>query len=171
MLKLKSKMWYFLVGLIFGCLGGLIWQELLAPLTLNPHVHTTQQIKMLQNEYDERLLEYIEGKWQSSIGDLFIEVKNSEVNGNFLVMENLAIKPRRQETFKIVSVDKLDGLFGIVALTLCSTDSKCFEKDLIPVQINKVFGISKTITMSYDTRFSYCILIDNKCTRSFKEID
>jgi hypothetical protein len=170
-LSLRQKLKTFSLGIILGCVGGLIWQELLSPIEIFPHnMNRNEELSILQAETNEKLLKYIEGRWTSSIGDLIVNINDSDIDGSFLVIENTVVNPKKQETFKVLSIDKVDGLFGIVKLTLCSINSSCTIDSQIPIQINKVFGLSKTLTMSYDTRFSYCIdrLV---CTRAFRELD
>lgn len=168
---LRQRLKIFIFGLVVGCIGGLIWQELLSPIEIFPHnMHRNEELDILQSETNEKLLKYIEGKWSSSIGDLIVNINDSDIDGSFLVIENTAVNPKRQETFKIVSIGKVDGLFGIVKLNLCNLKSTCMIDDQIPIQINKVFGVSKTITMTYDVRFAHCIR-DKSCTRAFKEYE
>lgn len=170
-LSLKVKIKIFIFGVVIGCFGGLLWQEVLSPIEIYPSLSFEQETNILRSETDEKLLKYIEGKWRSSIGDLIIEIKDSEINGSFIVIENISIKPKHQEKFKVVNIDKLDGLLGIVRLNLCNINSECSDKDLIPIQINKIFGVDKAITMTYDVRFAYCVEPNESCTRAFKEID
>lgn len=170
-LSLRQKLKFFSLGVVFGCICGLIWQELLSPIEIFPHkMIRNEELNLLQAETNEKLLKYIEGRWTSSIGDLIVNINDSDINGSFLVIENIIVRPKKQETFKVLSIDKVDGLFGIVKLTLCSISSSCSKEDQISIQINKVFGLSKTLTMTYDKRFSYC-LAETKCTRAFKEIE
>lgn len=169
--SLRQRMKIFTLGVLIGCISGLIWQEILSPIEIFPHnMNYNEEIAILQSETNEKLLKYIEGKWYSSIGDLIVNVNDSEIDGSFLVIENTLVNPKRQETFKIVSIGKVDGLFGIVRLNICNLKSSCTLDDQIPIQINKIFGISKTLTMTYDTRFAYC-LSNKSCTRAFKEYE
>lgn len=168
---LKCKIITFCVGIIIGSIGSFLWQELFtSQAILERHVVTNEQLALLKSETGEKLLKYIEGKWRSSIGDLIVNIDDSNIDGSFVVIENLTTKPTRQEIFKVVSIEKVDGLFGIVNLTLCSVNSSCKNHHYIPIQINKIFGLQKTITMSYDERFSYC-LKGTECTRAFEEVE
>jgi len=167
---LRQKIKCFSFGIILGCIGGLLWQEILSPIEIFPHVmRRNEELDVLQSETNQKLLKYIEGRWTSSIGDLIVNINDSDVNGSFLVIENTTINPKKQETFKVVSINKVDGLFGIVELNLCSINIACTIDNQIPIQINKIFGISNTISMTYDKRFSFC-LSETNCTRAFKEI-
>ena len=169
--SLRQRIKVFTLGIIIGCISGLIWQELLSPIEIFPHnMNRNEELDVLQSETNEKLLKYIEGKWSSSIGDLIVNINDSDVDGSFLVIENTSVNPKRQETFKIVSIGKVDGLFGIVKLNVCNLKSSCTIDYQIPIQINKVFGIAKTLTMTYDTRFAHCIS-DKSCTRAFKEYE
>jgi hypothetical protein len=161
----------FSIGVILGCFGGIIWQELLSPLHITPGMTSLEEYSVLKSDTDERLLKYIEGRWRSSIGDLLININDSEINGSFIVIENIATKPTKEEKYKIVEVTKVDGFFGLVSLKICNINSNCNNEDKLPIQINKVFGIDKTIAITYDTRLSYCLPVDNHCTRAFKLIE
>jgi hypothetical protein len=168
--NLLDQIKLFSIGVILGCIGGIIWQELLSPIHITPSMSSHDEYHVLKSDTDERLLKYIEGHWRSSIGDLLININDSEINGSFIVIENLS-KPSKEEKYRIVEVSKVDGFFGIVSLKICNINSNCNNEDKLPIQINKVFGIDKTIAITYDTRLSYCIPTDNQCTRAFKLID
>lgn len=158
-------------GIIIGFCANLMWQELFFPISfINHKVMTDENLELLQAETNEKLLSYIEGEWVSSIGDLIVNVEDSNVNGSFVVIEDISKIPKRQEKYKIVSIEKVDGIFGIVNLNLCSENKPCDESDFIPIQINKIFGLKRTITMKFDTRFSFCIN-KSECIRAFKESD
>lgn len=170
--SLKQRLKFFSLGIILGCISGLIWQEILSPINIFPHnMVRNEELDLLQSETNEKLLKYIEGKWTSSIGDLIVNVNDSDIDGSFVVIETTLIKPKKQETFKVISIDKVDGLFGIVRLSLCSFDKPCVGDNKIQIQINKIFGVEKTIAMSYDLRFSYCVTETHTCTRAFKEVN
>nr|QMP83337.1 MAG: hypothetical protein [Caudoviricetes sp.] len=169
-LNLRIKIAFFCIGILIGAFGSLFWQEILSPANIiGRHTITEEELHLLQSETREKLLRYVEGKWRSSIGDLIVNIHDTDINGSFLVIENTTIQPKKAEKFKVISIDKVDGLFGIIELTLCSENGACNDENRIPIQINKVFGIKNTITISYDRRFSYCINgVD--CTRAFKEV-
>lgn len=169
---LKIKIIFFCLGIIIGSLGNLVWQEVLSPANIiGRHVITEEELSLLQSETQEKLLRYVEGKWRSSIGDLIVNINDTDINGSFVVIENITIKPRKTEKYKVLSVDKIDGLFGIIKLTICSENTDCNKKENeISIQINKIFGIDETITISYDERFSYC-LNGTDCIRAFKEVE
>ena len=170
-LTLRIKILFFCIGILIGTLGSLFWQELLSPANIIGRLAITEEeLQLLQSETREKLLRYVEGKWRSSIGDLIVDVHDTDINGSFVVIENTTIKPKKTEKFKVVSIDNVDGLFGIITLTLCSETAECNEETKIQIQINKIFGIQNTITISYDKRFSYCIN-EVDCTRAFKEVE
>ena len=166
----RSKILYFCFGIIFGLCSGILWQELFSPIRITPEMDRTEEVALFKNESREKLLKYIEGKWRSSIGDLVVNIEDTDINGSFIVLESTILQPSRKEKFKVLSIDKVDGLFGLVILSVCGEKSKCEQHEVIKVQLNKVFGIEKTITMSYDRRLSYCVN-EGICTRAFKEID
>ena len=169
--RFKLKLIFFSVGIIFGLIGGILWQEIFSPIRLTPDLDRSEEIKMFQHESREKLLKYIEGKWTSSIGDLIVNIEDSELNGSFIVLESTLQNPNRKEHFKVVSIDTVDGLLGLVILSVCNIETKCKREDILTVQLNKVFGIEKTITMSYEKGLSYCLADHKICTRAFKEID
>ena len=170
-LDLRRKFIFFCIGIFIGSLGSLAWQELLYPINfVGDHLITKDDLKILKYETDEKLLKYIEGKWRSPVGDLIVNINDSDVNGSFVVMENVSIKPKRIEKYKVTSIDKVDGIFGIVKLSICSELTyPCDEDRKISIQINKIFGIKDTISITYDHRFSHCIEED-QCTRAFKQL-
>jgi hypothetical protein len=170
-LSLRTKIIFFCIGILIGSLGSLFWQEILSPANIiGRHAITEEELQLLQSETKEKLLRYVEGKWRSSIGDLIVNIHDTDINGSFVVIENTSIKPKKVEKFKVISIDKVDGLFGIITLTLCSETAECNNENKIPIQINKVFGIQNTITISYNSKFSYCIN-EIDCTRAFKEVE
>lgn len=167
---LKKSIAFFCIGIIIGGIGSLGWQELLNPdIFSDVHVITKDGLKILKSETDEKLLKYIEGKWRSPVGDLIVNINDSDINGSFVVMENIASRTKRQEKYKVISLDKVDGIFGIVKLSICSESSECTEENVIKIQINKIFGIKDTISITYDRRFSHCIE-EPDCTRAFKQL-
>lgn len=168
---LKRKIATFCLGIFIGSLGNLMWQELLAPANfVGDHVITREDLEILRSETDDKLLKYIEGKWRSPIGDLIVNINDSDIDGSFVVIENISIKPKRQEKYKVVNIEKVDGIFGIVKLSICSELTfPCDEQKSIKIQLNKIFGIKDTISISYDKRFSHCIE-KTQCTRAFKQI-
>lgn len=170
-LTLRIKILFFCVGILIGAFGSLFWQEILSPSNIiGRRTLTEEELQLLQSETREKLLRYVEGKWRSSIGDLIVNIHDTDINGSFVVIENTSIKPKKIEKFQVISIDKVDGLFGIIKLTLCSETSECTENTKIPIQINKIFGIKNTITISYNSKFSYCIN-EIDCTRAFKEVE
>ena len=170
-LDFKSKLKVFSLGIVLGCIGGLFWQEYFTPINFSSNMDNHEELAILHTESNEKLLKYIEGKGRSSIGDLIINIDDADLDGSFLVIESVAGNLKRQEIYKIAAIDKINGLLGIIKLKVCDPKQGCEENHQIPIQINKIFGTAKTITMTFDTRFAYCMPIENLCTRAFKEID
>lgn len=170
--RFKFGLKLFSFGIVIGCLGGLFWQEMFDPLNITPSMDREQEISLLQTESQEKLLKYVEGRWSSSIGDLVIEISDSSVSGGFVVIENIPQKPKRKEKFKVTGIVAVDSYFGIVKLNLCKEQNICSPDQIIQIQINKVFGIENTITISFDKRIAFCIQEEEVlCTRSFKLIE
>ena len=162
----------FSLGVIVGCIGGLVWQEISAPLEITPRMNREVEIQLLQEDTNEKLLTYIEGKWTSSIGDLIIDVENSEPKGKIIVIEHADKKEASKEKiFNIVSIESVDGFFGIVKLKICVDNSQCSLNDQIPIQVNKIFGVENTVAISFDNRLAYCIRPEFLCTRAFKRTE
>ena len=58
--RFKLKLIFFSVGIIFGLIGGILWQEIFSPIRLTPDLDRSEEIKMFQHESREKLLKYIE---------------------------------------------------------------------------------------------------------------
>ena len=161
-----SKFFYdgklFVIGVLIGCFFSYLWQSLLIS---NTDIGFT--IESIKQDSDVRLLSYIEGRWSSSIGDIIVELDPSEPK-DFIVIE-LIHSNKEESKYKIKSIDKINGLLGIVRMKICNVND-CDENDLIPIQFNKIFGIDKTIAISYDSRITECVDISDECTRAFKRI-
>lgn len=170
-LRIGCRTKIFSIGIIVGCFGGLVWQELLAPLEISPRMDREVEVQLLKEDASEKLLQYIEGKWTSSIGDLVINLEDSKVRGNLTVIENADDKTPSTKHFRIADIETVDGFFGIVKLKICEANKECTEKDMLPIQINKVFGINDTITISFDKRLAFCIQPELLCTRAFKRTE
>lgn len=170
-ISFDSKAKIFTFGIVIGCLGGLIWQELFSPLEIPPmEMDRKQEIQLLRSDTNDRLLSYIEGVWSSSIGDLIIDIDQITKVGIITVIENPKIGPQSIKKYEVQNIETLDGFFGIVKLNICKSNSPCSPEELLPIQINKIFGIEKTVTISFDRRLSYCVDYDVICTRAFKRV-
>lgn len=166
--KISYQGKFFVLGLIIGAILSLVWQDYFV------HYHLFSD-KIAESSYikqdtNERLLDYIDGTWNSSIGDVKLEISNVETDTNkFLLLEvNSPIKGERK--FKVIEILEIEGLFGIVKLNICELDIGCKENNIIPIQVNKVFGIKDTIIISYDSRLTFCVDDSNLCSRAFKRI-
>lgn len=170
-INFKDQLKLFAIGAILGCVGGMVWQELLSPIQITPRMTSSEEIIVLKSDAEDRLLKYIEGRWQSSIGDVIISISDGAVDGNFIIIENVYPNPKKEEKYKVVSITKVDGFLGLVRLEVCNVNTNCNIEDKVNVQVNKIFGIDKTISLTYDPRLAHCIAVDNHCTRAFKQID
>lgn len=164
-LKYEGK--FFVFGVLIGVFLLTAWNFIF-------HFYTDRKqdiykIDVVKQESEERLLNYIDGKWTSSIGDVIVDV-NINKNKDFIILE--IIKDHKvARKYKISSIDKVNGFFGIVKLSICDVKKQCNPEEIIPIQINKVFGMDRTITISYDSRLTYCVDLDDRCTRAFKRIE
>lgn len=155
----------FLIGIILGCIFSFMWQSL--------YFYSNKQdfnaLDMIREDANIRLIKYIQGEWSSSIGDLLVKVDLSDTK-DFIILE-VFNKNKIESKYKITSVPRVNGLLGILDIEVCRENLKCSENTIIPVQFNKVFGKDSTITISYDSRLTYCVESDDKCTRAFKRIE
>lgn len=166
-ISMKYEGKFFLTGVLVGILIFSFWDFI-----FNHHNNFNEYIQSLKIEEfrqdsEERLLNYIEGGWTSSIGDVLIKV-NIENKKDFLILE---LDNKIEKKYKIKSINKIDGLFGIIDLQICDDNKECNEENAIPIKFNKVFGMDKTITISYDSRLTYCVDADDICTRAFKRFN
>lgn len=124
-----------------------------------------QQSISFQLDTNNRLLKYVEGKWVSSIEDMYVRINISKTKDiNILEFVN----NKTEKLFKIVNVVNVDGMLGYINLEICELKSSCATNELIPIQINKIFGLQDTISMSYDSRIAVCLENENLCIRAFK---
>lgn len=173
---IRIKLIFLIVGILFGFFGIMGWQYLL-PTHLNfanysGTLYQDIDINKIKEETSERLIKYVEGKWVSSIGDLIILIKNADENGEIHAMEvEISSKSMKKEgKYKILKFAEIDGFFGILKLDICKIGDVCSGENIVPIQINRVFGIDKTIVISYPSKFSGCLEeeSDGTCSRSFK---
>lgn len=162
-----SKFFYegkiFVIGVLIGCIFSYLWQGLL--ISKND---IGLSIETIKQDSDVRLLSYIEGRWSSSIGDIIVQVDPSQTK-DFIVIE-LIHNNKEESMYKIKNIEKINGLLGIVRMKICKIN-ECDENNLIPIQFNKIFGIDRTIAISYDSRITECIDVSDECTRAFKRIE
>lgn len=120
----------------------------------------------LRQETSRKLLKYIEGNWASSIHDVFVTIdinKNKDV-----IVQEFYNGIQTKRVFRIVKIVSVDGLLGIVNLEICNIEKPCLsQEELIPLQINKIFGVFDTITFKYDSRLSTCLEQEGTCVRAF----
>lgn len=164
-MKYEGK--FFIVGVILGCIFGFLWQGYFVG---NGGIfqNSNYSLDMLRDESNQKLLSYIEGKWSSSIGDLIVSVDTDE-SKDFIVLEMIK-HDKLERKYKIHQITNINGFMGVISLDICDVNRQCTEDDKIPIQFNKVFGKDKTITISYDSRLTYCIDSEDQCTRAFKRI-
>lgn len=165
--EIKKEWKLFFVGVFIGSIFFLFWDFIFKTSSIN-NLREYNKIEEFKQDSEERLLNYIDGEWISSIGDVIIKI-NIDKNKDFIVIE--VIKDKKSQTnFKISNIDKVNGLFGIVNLNICDVSKSCDRINSIPIQLNKVFGMDRTIAISYDSRLTYCVDTDNICTRAFKRV-
>lgn len=173
---IKIKMMFLVIGIVIGFFGVLGWRYIL-PKHFSVEASSNSEnffhdvdLETVRNETNDRFLKYIEGKWRSSAGDIVIWIKNADEQGDLLVMELKDGNARKEIHFKILEFTKIDGFFGIIKLNICEVNSNCSLNDIVPIQINRVFNVDKTIVISYPSYWTGCIEedADGICSRSFK---
>jgi hypothetical protein len=162
-ISVKHEGKFFVIGVIIGCLFSYIWQGMYFNHTIESF-----NIETIKEDTDIRLISYIEGRWSSSIGDVIVEIDPSEKK-DFIVIELIEDK-HTDNRYKITDIEKINGLMGIVKMNICKADTACTKDEIIPIQFNKIFGKDRTITISYDSRLTYCVDPSDECTRAFKRI-
>jgi hypothetical protein len=172
----KTQVIFLIIGILIGFFGILGWNYILPKhlildaSTSSNYLYHDIDLEMVRNETNDRLVKYIEGKWRSSAGDILIWIKNADEQGDILVMELKTPESKKEIHFKIIDFVKIDGFFGIIKLNICEINSNCSINDIVPIQINRVFNVDKTIVISYPSTWTGCIEedADGICSRSFK---
>lgn len=159
---------YFGFGVLIGVLLFVFWDFVFNHYSNFQDWKNSIRIEEFRQDSEERLLNYIDGEWISSIGDVIVKV-NIDKTQDFMVIE-IEKESKTEKIYKIKEINKVNGLFGIVNLRICDMAKECDDINAIPIQFNKVFGMDKTITISYDSRLTYCVDTDDSCTRAFKRL-
>lgn len=120
-----------------------------------------------QIDTNKKLLGYVEGKWVSSVNDMYISI-NINKTKDIIILE--LVNEKTEKLFKIVNIVKVDGMLGYIALDICEISNNCEKNELISIQINKIFGLQDTITMTYDSRMAICMEQEDICIRAFKRV-
>lgn len=165
-LKYEGKFFFF--GAILGCILGILWQDFFVYHYLFSDPKACIDISKIENSVNNKFVDYINGKWSSSIGDLIIQIDGEE-HKNFIVIEDFDDRISNRK-YEIQNISKINGILGVMNLNICLAGISCTNENTIPIQINKIFGRDKTIAISYDSRLTYCIDSEDKCTRAFKRI-
>lgn len=166
-ISLRYEGKFLAYGILTGCLLFMLWSYLFFPI-VNNYIER-KKLENFASIAEIQLLEYINGKWTSSIGDVIVVV-DVDKNRDFIILSILN-NEEEEIKYKIKRIAKVNGLMGIVKLDICKENSSCDDKFIIPIQFNKMFGLDRTIAITYDSRLTYCIESDDKCTRAFKRIE
>lgn len=166
-LSLKYEGKFLVYGIIIGSILSMLWTYVFYPLDYERLKYFPMQT--VSKETEKQLLNYINGKWVSSIGDVII--KADIVKDKDFIILSIINDEKEERKYKIQNINKVNGFLGVVKLDICLEQTNCNQEDLIPIQFNKVFGIKKTIAISYDSRLTYCIEDDDNCTRAFKRVE
>lgn len=163
-MSLKYEGRFFMFGAIFGSLLIIFWNYFLNHDTSFYNLKEEMSIEQMKSDTNHMLLNYIEGRWISSVSDLIVVIDIDDKK-DFLVLETTR---GSKSVFKIHDIEKVNGVLGIVRLDLCELTKDCVSENIIPIQLNKVFGVDRAITITYDTRLAYCAEPEDKCVRGFK---
>lgn len=168
-IKMKYEGKYFLIGAIFGGICFLLWDFVFSHYGYITDLKEYSKLEEFKQDSEEKLLSYINGQWISSVGDVVIKM-NIDKSKDFIIVE-IEKEKRFERSFKIHQIQKVNGLLGIVNFDICEKLKSCNKEQLIPIQINKIFGLDRTISLSYDSRLTYCVDADDTCTRAFKRVN
>lgn len=166
MITFKHEGKFFLIGAVLGCIIGILWQDIFVYRYMFSDLKSCVNISKVESKVNSKFINYINGKWSSSIGDLIIQIDNQN-NKNFIVVDDKYNKISNR-VYTIQKINEVNGILGVMNLDICQENTECNDTDIIPIQINKIFGREKTITISYDQRLTYCVESEEKCTRAFK---
>lgn len=164
----KNEGRFFFIGAVLGCILGILWQDIFVYRYLFSDLKSCVDISKIESNVNGKFIDYINGKWSSSIGDLIIQIDNQN-NKNFIVVEDDYNKVSNR-VYTIQKINKVNGILGVMNLDICQENIECDDTNIIPIQINKIFGREKTIAISYDQRLTYCVDSEEKCTRAFKRL-
>lgn len=157
---------FFIIGIFVGAILFMGWNYLLN--YPNWHKSDSDIIRTeLKTVIQDKLLSYVNGQWFSSIGDVELRIDVTDKQ-SFLIIQSLTDAKDIKE-YKIVNIKDITGIMGIINLELCDKTYTCSNEELIPIQVNKIFGVDNTITLTYDRRLTYCIDFGQSCTRAFKK--
>lgn len=158
---------FFLYGVIFGLIFNFLWMFYYYS---NINIFLTNNLDKNIEIYNEKLVKYINGKWESSIGDIQITI-STENNRPFIVLENLTEK-KSETHYQIFKLRYVNGVLGIIKFDVCPLNFDCNKNSnyLIPIQINNIFDIKDAIDIAYDSRITYCTESSDLCIRAFKRI-
>lgn len=122
-------------------------------------------ISQLKVDSDHMLINYVDGRWESSLKDLILNIHIDSKLGTITVEMNDE-QPRH---FNIVKIKDVNGVFGVLTLDLCLVGQECTDDEYTSIQINKVFGVDKAITVTYDPKFAKCAeKTEDKCVKGFR---
>ncbi len=166
--KLKYEGKIFIYGILLGSLFGVLWQDFFFHHHFFKDDKSCVNVQKIEATVNKEFISYVNGKWSSSVGDLVVKIDDA-IDKSVIVIEDLD-EVKSNAIYKIHKITNVNGIMGVMNMDICPTNRKCTKEDLIPLQINKIFGRDKTIAISYDSRLTYCIDSEDKCTRAFKRI-
>jgi hypothetical protein len=157
---MKNNMLYFILGILMGS----IITYLICTIKSNSQLSYNANIETLRNDTNQRLIDYIDGRWISAIGDVVVNISlNTDLKDITVTSSKI------EKTYKITNIEYVDGFFGYTKLIVC--DVKCDKNNSHTLQINKIFGVDNTIVITYDHQMADCIEPKNFCSRAFKLVD
>lgn len=147
----------FILGLLIGSLAFYFVSQ------YNTHNIYFSKIETIKNYTNEKLINYIEGKWASALNEIIIVIHPLQQSGTIKVYDK--IKETTKE-YKITKLEYIDGFFGYTKLLIHNG-----EKSNMVIQINKIFGIDNVIVITYPDTFSGCADKTHSCVRAFKRLE
>lgn len=105
------------------------------------NINNRLRYEIFTKDLEDRVLGYLTGDWRASNG--------SQIHIDLLTQPNTLIID--DEVYDIVTIDKIDSIFGIVRLT--ARNGRLFNQKF---QLNKIFDTSGLIVMLFDPETKTC---------------
>lgn len=154
---------FFYIGVICGLVAGIILGTFIYEIN-----SISTDYSSIKIEKDNELLYYIDGEWVSAVNDVKLKIKIDPPAELFLI--EVLNNTKKYKHFQIISKDDINGILGIVKLTLC--ESSCEDSNNhITIQINKIFGKRDIIVLTYTNKLTDCLSINDECVRAFSRLN
>lgn len=158
-MKILEKSWVFLKLLILLLIILLIVfvVDLRIKKFTDNFIHSVVILEKFEQETNQKFLDYVSATWLSDNRNILVSVC---ADTSYITIERLY--PRQGVTrYKIIDIEEINSMFGFVKFKV---QDPIFQ-DFLYIQINKLFQINATITISYTSLIDKC---DNElCTKVF----